>query len=73
QTDIKFSQLGGSEIELKVKSLDGKTLAILLDKYAAKGSYKITFDPVKWKIPPGEYIYELKSSGKIFTRRFSIF
>ena len=73
QTDIKFSQLGGSETELKVKSLDGKTLAILLDKYAAKGSYKITFDPVKWKIPPGEYIYELKSSGKIFTRRFSIF
>ncbi|HOJ91561.1 MAG TPA: DUF1501 domain-containing protein, partial [Saprospiraceae bacterium] len=71
--DIKFSQLGGSEVELTVKSLNGKTLAILLDKYAPKGSYKITFDPAKWKISSGEYIYELKSSGKLFTRRFSIF
>lgn len=70
--DIKFSQLAGSETELTVKSLNGKILATLLKKYAAKGSYKITLDPNKWKLSPGEYVYELKSSGKIFARRFSI-
>ncbi len=71
--EIKFSQLNSNEVKLFIKSLNGKTLAILHDSYTTKGSYSILFDPQKWKIPPGEYIYQLDSAGKTFMRRFNIF
>jgi len=70
--DIKFSNLQSAEVELKVKSVSGQTLVVLHNKYTPKGSYTITLDPVKWKLPPGEYIYELSSFGKIYLRRFVI-
>ncbi len=72
-TDIKFSQLHSGEVKLSIKAINGKTLAILLDEYTAKGSYTISLDPTKWKLHPGEYIYQLDSGGKTFMRRFKIF
>jgi uncharacterized protein (DUF1501 family) len=71
--EIKFSQLQANEVKLVIKSVNGKTIANLLDGYTQKGSYTIPLDPVKWKMPPGEYIYQLDSAGKTFMRRFNIF
>ncbi|MBK6546503.1 MAG: DUF1501 domain-containing protein [Saprospiraceae bacterium] len=71
--DLKFSQLHSNEVKLVVKSVNGKTLAVLHEGYTVKGSYTIPFDPQKWKIQPGEYIYQLDSAGKTFMRRFNIF
>ncbi|MBK6572087.1 MAG: DUF1501 domain-containing protein [Saprospiraceae bacterium] len=71
-TDIKFSIQIPSEVKVYVKSLNGKTLAKLFDNFAPKGSYTIPFDPLKWKIPPGEYVYQLNAAGKSFLRRFVI-
>jgi uncharacterized protein (DUF1501 family) len=71
--EIKFSQLASNEVKLVIKSINGKTLAILHEGYTQKGSYTIPLDPVKWKVPPGEYIYQLDSAGKSFMRRFNIF
>lgn len=70
--DIKFSNIQSAEVELKVKSLSGNTLAVLHNKYTPKGSYTVTLDPDQWKLHPGEYIYELSSAGKIYLRRFVI-
>lgn len=71
--DIKFSQLQSNAVKLTVKSLDGKTLAILHDEYTVKGSYTIPLSPDKWKLHPGEYLYQLDSAGKTFMRRFNIY
>jgi uncharacterized protein (DUF1501 family) len=71
--EVKFSQLQSNEVKLVIKSTNGKTLAVLHEGYTQKGSYSIPLDPVKWKIPPGEYIYQLDSAGKTFMRRFNIF
>ncbi|HMS29778.1 MAG TPA: DUF1501 domain-containing protein [Saprospiraceae bacterium] len=73
QIVIKFSQLVGSETELYIKSINGKTIAKLHDKYTPAGSYNIIFDPLQWKVPRGEYIYQLNSGGKIYARKFNIF
>ncbi len=70
--DIKFATQSASQVRIYVKSLSGSTLAVLFDKYAPKGSYTVSFDPVKWKIPPGEYIYQINASGKTFLRRFNV-
>jgi len=70
--DIKFATQAASNIKVYVKSLSGSTLAILFDQFANKGSYTIQFDPVKWKIPPGEYMYQIDASGKTFLRRFNV-
>ncbi|MBK9108007.1 MAG: DUF1501 domain-containing protein [Saprospiraceae bacterium] len=71
--DIKFSQLTSNQVKLSIKAADGKTLAILHDDYTLKGSYAIPLDPNKWKLHPGEYIYQPDSAGKTFMRRFNIF
>ncbi len=71
--EVKFSQLQSNEVKLYIKSINGKTLAILHDAFTTKGSYTIPFDPTKYKIPPGEYIYQLDSAGKTLSRRFNIF
>lgn len=70
--EIKFSQLLSNGVKIQIKSLNGKTLAILHDEYTLKGSYTILLDPAKWKLTPGEYIYQLDSGGKTFMRRFTI-
>ncbi|MBK9272350.1 MAG: DUF1501 domain-containing protein [Saprospiraceae bacterium] len=70
--EIKFATQSSSDIKVFVKSLNGSTLAILFDKFAPKGSYTVTFDPVKWKILPGEYIYQINASGKTYLRRFNV-
>ncbi|MEO6190364.1 MAG: DUF1501 domain-containing protein [Saprospiraceae bacterium] len=70
--DIKFSNFQSAEVELSIKSVNGKILAILHNKYTPKGSYTVSLDPVKWKLPPGEYFYQLSSAGKIYLRRFII-
>ncbi|MEP7197444.1 MAG: DUF1501 domain-containing protein [Saprospiraceae bacterium] len=70
--DIKFSNFQSSEVEIKVKSINGITLANLYNKYTPKGSYTISLDPEQWKLKPGEYIYQLSSAGKIYLRRFII-
>lgn len=70
--DIKFSTQAAGDVQIFVKSLKGNTLAVLFDKFAAKGSYTINFDPVKWKIPPGEYIYQINAGGKTFMRRINV-
>ncbi len=70
--DIKFAQLQSNQVKLFIKSLNGKTIAVLHDGYTQKGSYTVSFDPYKWKIPPGEYIYQMDSAGKTFMRRFNI-
>lgn len=70
--DIKFTALISSEMVLSIKSINGKTIATLLDKFTPKGSYTIPFDPAKWNVPPGEYIYQLNAAGKTFMRRFNI-
>ncbi|MDQ3141718.1 MAG: DUF1501 domain-containing protein [Bacteroidota bacterium] len=71
--DIKFSQLHASKVGLHIKSINGKTLATLHDKYTQKGSYTVSLDPIKWKLPPGEYLYQLDGGGKSYIRRFNIF
>ncbi|HRG69064.1 MAG: DUF1501 domain-containing protein [Saprospiraceae bacterium] len=71
--EVKFSQLQSNEVKLQIKSINGKTLAVLYEGFTTKGSYTIPLDPVKYKIPPGEYIYQLDSAGKTLTRRFNIF
>jgi uncharacterized protein (DUF1501 family) len=71
--ELKFSQLVANEVKLAVKSLNGKTLAVLHEGFTQKGSYTIPLDPFKWKLPPGEYIYQLDSAGKSFMRRFNIY
>ena len=71
--EVKFSQLQSNEVKLQIKSINGKTLAVLHEGFTTKGSYAIPFDPVKYKIPPGEYIYQLDSAGKTLSRRFNIF
>ncbi|NOT38442.1 MAG: DUF1501 domain-containing protein [Saprospiraceae bacterium] len=70
--DIKFSNFQSGEVEIKIKSVNGKTLVNLYDKYVIKGSYTVPLDPVKWRLNPGEYIYELNSAGKKYLRRFII-
>jgi len=70
--DIKFTALISSEMILSIKSINGKTIATLLDKFIPKGSYTIPFDPATWNVPPGEYIYQLNAAGKTFMRRFNI-
>lgn len=70
--DIKFSNFQSAEVELKIKSLNGITLAILHNKYTPKGSYTVSLNPDQWKLHPGEYIYELSSAGKVYLRRFVI-
>ncbi|MCC6754512.1 MAG: DUF1501 domain-containing protein [Saprospiraceae bacterium] len=71
--DIKFTQLGSNQVRLYIKTLDGRLLATLHDAYTPKGSYTIPFDPQKWKIHPGEYLYQLDSAGKTFIRRINVF
>jgi len=71
--DIKFSQLQSNPVKLSIKAIDGKTLVVLHDEYTTKGSYTITLDPTRWKLHPGEYVYQLDSAGKTFMRRFNIF
>lgn len=70
--DIKFSNLQSGEVEIKIKSVNGKTLVNLYSRYVVKGSYTVPLDPVKWRLNPGEYIYELSSAGKKYMRRFLI-
>lgn len=70
--EIKFSQLSSNGVSIKIKSLNGKTLALIYDNYTVKGSYTVQLDPIKWNLTPGEYIYQLDSAGKSFMRRFTI-
>ncbi|MCC6816737.1 MAG: DUF1501 domain-containing protein [Saprospiraceae bacterium] len=70
--DMKFSNLQSGEVEIKIKSVSGRTLVNLYNKYTLKGSYTVPLDPSKWKLNPGEYIYELNSAGKRYMRRFLI-
>ncbi len=70
--DMKFSNLQSAEVEIKIKSINGKTLVNLYNKYTIKGSYTVPLDPSYWKLSPGEYIYELNSAGKKYMRRFII-
>ncbi|HRH99733.1 MAG TPA: DUF1501 domain-containing protein [Saprospiraceae bacterium] len=70
--NIKFSQISGSDVELYIKALDGRVLAKLHDQYTPKGSYTVVIDPVKWNLTKGEYIYQVNSGGKTYSRKFNI-
>jgi hypothetical protein len=69
---IKYAILNGGTARLRILNKAGQPLTTLFNTYHNKGSYKYSFNPQNANLPAGEYIYQLDSGGKTYSRLISV-
>lgn len=72
-TIIKYAILVGGVVQIKIKNKAGQVLAIPFNDFQKDGSYSFQFIPQQYNIPPGEYIYQINTGGKIYSRLFEVY
>ena len=66
--NIKYAIKIGGETRIQILSKDGHPLRTILNEFKAKGSYTLSFNPLQYQLPNGEYIYRLQTGGKVYTK-----
>ena len=60
-TTITYELLEPAYVRLKVYSLEGKEIDILVDKYQNPGVYYVTFDASNYELSSGIYFYKIST------------
>lgn len=68
ETTIPFTIEKPSNVNLEIWDLEGRKLVVLLDTNMQTGEHQVVFEPNKYQLPSGGYIYqiEVKNSDGIF-------
>ncbi len=65
---IKYSVFRRGTVRLRILDQSGQTLRVLINEFKERGSYTFDFNPILYYLPPGNYIYQLSTGGKIYNR-----
>lgn len=65
---IKYSTLRRGTVRLRILDQSGQPLRTLLNEFKERGSYTFDFNTATFFLPPGNYIYQLDTGGKIYNR-----
>ncbi len=69
---IKYAILQTGLVKLNILNAMGQQVVPLLDEVKTKGAYKFHFLPVTYNLPPGTYIYQIKSGGYEYSRPIKV-
>lgn len=65
---IKYSILRRGTVRLRILDQSGQPLRTLINEFKERGSYTFDFNPPSFYLPPGNYLYQLDTGGKIYNR-----
>jgi uncharacterized protein (DUF1501 family) len=66
---IKYAILRRGIVRLQILNNAGQVKATLVNTTQDAGSYTVSFTPMAYNLPPGDYIYRLETGGKTYSRR----
>ena len=66
--EIKYAIQESANVRLTIQDKSGHTLRNLVEAFQPAGSHTYLFNPRKYLLAPGEYVYQLESAGKVFSR-----
>jgi len=65
---IKYSILRRGTVRLRILDTSGQPLRTLINEFKERGSYTFDFNPSSYFLPPGNYLYQLDTGGKVYSR-----
>jgi uncharacterized protein (DUF1501 family) len=66
--DIKYAIYRKGTVRIRILDQAGQPLRTLMNEFKERGSFILDFDPVPLYLPPGNYVYQLDTGGKIYSR-----
>ena len=70
--EIKYALNQPSNMRLNILDLSGQTMATLDEGFREKGSYTVLFDPERYNLKEGMYIYQIDAAGKRYGRKLLV-
>jgi len=68
---IKYSIKRRGTTRLRILTNAGQPIRTLFSTFREQNSYTFAFRPADYYLPPGEYVYQLDTGGKIYSRRLT--
>ena len=66
---IKYSIYRRGSVRLRILDQAGQALRVLFNEFKERGSYTFDFNPAVYYLPPGQYVYQMDTGGKVYSRR----
>lgn len=66
--EIKYSILRRGTCRLRILDQAGHPLRTLFSEFKERGSYTFLFNPTDFFLPPGNFVYQLSTGGRIYSR-----
>lgn len=66
---IKYAVKRRGTTRLRILTISGQPIRTLFTAFREPNSYTFAFRPADYFLPPGEYLYQLDTGGKIYSRR----
>lgn len=68
-TEIKYTLSRKGKVELKVYDILGREATVLVDEEKEAGIYRVKFEPAKYRLASGVYVYRLKTGNYSETKK----
>lgn len=69
---LKYAVLNKGNVRLQILNTAGRAVVTLFNEFRETGSYIYDFVPAAYRLPAGEYIYQIEASGKQYSRLIRI-
>lgn len=66
---IKYAIKQRGTVRLRILTNSGQAIRTLFSEFKTPNSYTFAFRPSDYYLPPGEYIYQMDTGGKIYSRQ----
>jgi len=70
--EIAYAMNRPGNMKIQIFNLSGQRMATLDRGFKDRGTYKLAFDPKKYNLQKGMYIYRMDASGKSYSRKILV-